>query len=121
MNKDELARIGINYDEGLKRFSGNAEIYQKFLLQFIDDHLFEELDQAMKDQDFGTAFTAAHTMKGITGNLSMNELYDKLVLFVEMLRGGSDIQEAVEYYPQVSQSYKKMISGLQNIRQTLDR
>jgi hypothetical protein len=42
---------------------------------FMDDpSCSKNLDQAMKDKDYGTAFTAAHTLKGITGNLSMNEL-----------------------------------------------
>lgn len=115
MNKDQLMKIGVDYDEGVNRFSGNAEIYEKFLLQFKQDASFQQLDQAMKDEDYGTAFTAAHTLKGVTGNLSMNRLYHELVPFVEMLRNGSDIDNAKEFYPKVASSYQELMHVLNQI------
>lgn len=115
MDKDKLQQAGINYEEGVKRFAGNAAIYEKFLLKFKEDTSFEELDHAMEDQDFGTAFTAAHTLKGVCGNLSMNEMYHELVPFVELLRNGSDIESAVEFYPRVKECYRQLMHALNEL------
>lgn len=116
MDKEAYARIGIDYEEGVKRFAGNAEMYEKFLQKFLDDPSFQELDQAMKDKDYGTAFTAAHTLKGITGNLSMNEFYNEIVPFVDLLRTGSTIAKADAYYPQVVEKYHELIANLKNVK-----
>lgn len=115
VDKTALQTIGIDYDEGVKRFSGNAEIYETFLLKFLDDATFEELDQAMQNRDYGTAFSAAHTLKGVTGNLSMNHLYEELVSFVEMLRSSTDLESAIAYYPTVKKTYQDLVSQLKSM------
>lgn len=116
MDKNILMNAGVDYEEAVKRFSGNAGIYEKFLLKFEEDPSFQELDQAMKSQDYGTAFTAAHTLKGVSGNLSMNELYHELVPFVEMLRNGSDVEGAVEFYPHVANAYHELMVVLRDMK-----
>lgn len=115
MDKNKLMDSGIDYDEGVGRFSGNAEIYEKFLLKFKEDKSFQELDQAMKDHDYGTAFTAAHTLKGVTGNLSINVLYQELVPFVELLRTGAKLAEANAYYPRVAETYHQVMDVLNKL------
>lgn len=115
VDKNAMQTIGIDYNEGVKRFSGNAAIYEKFLLKFLDDTTFEELDQAMQNRDYGTAFSAAHTLKGVTGNLSMNRLYEELVAFVEMLRNSTDLESAIAYYPKIKKTHLDLVSQLKSM------
>ena len=51
--------------------------------------------QALKDKDYGEAFTAAHTLKGVTANMGLTPLFDRVCAIVEPLRLG----EAREDYP----------------------
>ena len=40
MNKEVLLQNGIDYLEGVARFAGQAEIYEKFLKKFPEDPTF---------------------------------------------------------------------------------
>lgn len=105
MEKDRLSRVGIDYDDGVNRLLGNAEMYESFLEMFTTDDTFPTLEQAMKDQDYENAFTSAHTLKGVAGNLGMKTFYDKLVVFVDKLRKGADIPGAVAEFPEIQKMY----------------
>lgn len=74
MNRDDCIRCGIDYDEGVARFVGRSDLYEEFLKKFLTDPTFPALEAAMQAKDLPAAFTAAHTLKGVTGNLSLNVL-----------------------------------------------
>lgn len=110
MDQKKCLDAGINYEEGVARFVGNAEIYNKFLNDFISDKTFSDLEAAMNDKNIEAAFQAGHTLKGVAGNLSLNNLYDKLVVFVDALRGDGNLPLAESLYPDVQEDYKNAVS-----------
>jgi hypothetical protein len=112
MNKEECIKLGIDYDQGVGRFMGNTALYEKYALKFLDDKTFDELRTAMKASDTQQAFYAAHTLKGVAGNLSFNLFLDKVIPLVEALRGG-DQAKADELYPIVAAEYERLIAGLE--------
>ena len=69
--------VYINYEEGVKRVMNNAKFYVKMLGKFKDDNSLEVIDSALEAGDFEKAKVAAHTQKGLAGNLSLTELYLK--------------------------------------------
>ena len=81
-----LEKVGVACDEAIYRFSGNEEMYERFLGKFLEDPNYEKLKVALDNQDYDEAFTAGHTMKGVTGNLGLKSIYDELVPLVEALR-----------------------------------
>jgi glycosyltransferase involved in cell wall biosynthesis len=91
MNRQDCINAGINYDDGVARFVGNAGMYEKFLRSFLQDDSFAQLREAMGRGDVGASFQAAHTLKGLTGNLSLERLYKKLVVLTDALRGEGDV------------------------------
>lgn len=112
MDKEKLVKAGIDYDDGVTRLMGNAQIYEQFLEMFVNDESFSELQKAMAEKDYDKAFTEAHTLKGVTGNLSMKKLYDELVVFVDQLRNGADIPGAVDHFPSLEKLYQENIDAL---------
>lgn len=112
MNKQKMIDAGIDYDGGTARLMGNTEMYEKFLQMFISDDSFQQLDAAMEAKNYAAAFSAAHTLKGVAGNLSMQTFYDVLVPFVDMLRNNADIPGAVENYPELKKKYEQIIEAL---------
>ena len=44
---EALKRNGINYDEAMERFGGNAALYERLALKFLDDAHFAALEQAL--------------------------------------------------------------------------
>ena len=59
------------------RFMG-MKMYMKFLGMLFQDPSMEKLGQALKDKDYGEAFTAAHTLKGVTANMGLTPLFDQM-------------------------------------------
>lgn len=87
--KDKLRCSGIGVDEGIGRFMGNEDLYERFLKKFLEDHSMEELNEKFRCGNLEEAFRAAHTLKGVAGNLSLTVLYEQSARIVEILRGGS--------------------------------
>lgn len=112
MNRESCIAAGIDYDSGLAHFAGKADLYEKFLLKFPADTTFADLEKAMADEDTKAAFIAAHTLKGVTGNLSLNGLYKDILPLVEALRGDGNMELAKTLYPPVKEEYDKEIRFL---------
>lgn len=90
---EALKRNGIDYDGAMERFGGNAALYERLALKFLDDAHFAALEQALADGDVDTAVREAHTLKGVAGNLSFTALYEAASKVNAALREG-DLAEA---------------------------
>lgn len=111
MKQSILLAAGIDVNEGIDRFGGNRAVYEKFLYRFKQEPTFSELCEAIEKQNLKEAFAAAHTLKGQSGNLSMNRLYDDICPLVEELRSGS-LQHAEELLQPVIRDYRDIIAVL---------
>ena len=111
---DRLACMaaGINYEEGVARFVGSAEMYERFLGEFLKDSTFAALEEAMAKKDVKEAFQQAHTLKGLTGNLSLDRLYKKLIVLTDALRGEGDLPLAESLFPDVRAEYESVMAFL---------
>lgn len=89
MNSENLKACGINYDEGLHRFSGHVKIYEKYLLKLVNLDIYEDLKRNISEDDTKTAFEDAHKLKAFIGNLSIPDLYEKVSKVTDILRNDS--------------------------------
>lgn len=109
MDQKTCLEAGIDYNEGVARCVGNAQLFEKFLFSFPADPSFGELEAALRANDIPAAFRAAHTLKGVTGNLSMTRLYTLLVGLTDALRGEGDMAAARAQYPAVKEAYDAVV------------
>ena len=116
MDMNELARLGVCWQEGVRRCAGHAELYEKFLFRFPDDPTFGRLRAAMAAEDWEEAFLQAHTLKGVAGNLSLDGLYQQLTPFVEQLREGRDLLGARAAFPALCRSCEELSKALCRLR-----
>lgn len=105
---ETLKQAGIDVDGALERFMGNTGLLKKFLLKFLDDKDYGILVKAIEDGDTDTAFKAAHTLKGVCGNLSLMGLFRLIGEQTELLRSGK-LDEATAMMPKVTEEYNKMV------------
>ena len=115
VRQNVLRQAGIDVEEALGRFMGNEELLMQFLLKFPHDPNFPQLREAMARGDVDGAFTAAHTLKGVTGNLSMKALSRQVGLVVEDLRGG-DFTSASGKMGQLEELYRNLTEVLEQLR-----
>ncbi len=83
---NELEALGIDTQDALKRFSGNSSLYQRMVGKFPASAADLEVASFIENGDLATAVSNAHTLKGVTGNLSITPLYTAYTEIVNLLR-----------------------------------
>ncbi len=102
-----------DFDQAEKRLSSEALI-MRFLTKFLDDGSFSQLCIAMEEGDRDKAFRAAHTLKGVSGNLSLSRLYLSVSQLTEVLRYGSECipADAAPLLEEVTRDYRLTVNAI---------
>lgn len=103
--KQILKDAGIDVEGALNRFLNNEDLYMKFLMKFPEDKSFWNFCQAMQDSNCEYALKYAHTLKGLSGNLSIMTLYDLLYPCVNDLRAGN-MDNVKKLQPDIETAYQ---------------
>ncbi|HIZ54756.1 MAG TPA: Hpt domain-containing protein [Firmicutes bacterium] len=108
----ELIYAGIQTEEVLERFAGNEALMLRILKKFPDDPNYQRLVQAMESGNHEQALEAAHTLKGVSGNLAMTRLHQLAGEQVKMMRAG-DWEAAKMLMADLSEEYEKIKETIQ--------
>lgn len=109
--KARLEAAGIDMAELSERFMNNDALMTRFLSRFPQDKNHDMLKRALADGDVQAAYNAAHTLKGVTGNLSMHTLFTAVCNVVEPLRSGN-LAEAENNVAALDAAYEAVINAL---------
>lgn len=85
---DRLRAAGADMDGAMNRLVNDEELYAACFDYFMDDPSFAALSAALDSEDYAAAFEAAHSLKGVSGNLGLTRLYQLCGGLVEPLRHG---------------------------------
>ncbi len=107
-NYDNLIKAGIDMESLLKRLMGNASLVSVFIKKFLQDKTFEELKTAFLNNDIKQAEFKSHTLKGMCGNLSINELYELFSEQTNLIRS-NEFEKAQNMMPYITDLYNKTI------------
>ena len=83
---EELRELGADIDEGLERFMKNEELYKRMLAKLPSNIEKLEILPFIEAGDNQTALSNAHTLKGVTGNLSLAPLFKAYTDIVALFR-----------------------------------
>lgn len=111
MKRYQLSKAGVSATEGIARFNGDKELYEETLKKFPNDDNYSKMCDAIEADDVTAAFRAAHSLKGVAGNLSMNRLFEDIVPMVEILRAGS-MEQVEMHLEKVKQDYQEVIDAI---------
>lgn len=112
MNREKLERVGVDYEDGLRRFAYNEELYRSYLYRFMEEKYYEKMVTALGSGDAEMAFEQAHTLKGVVGTLGMQELFKDLIPVVERFRNG-DITDYAQMLAPMRKSYEQIIEAIE--------
>lgn len=112
--REKLLDAGVNIETAMERFMNNEKLLEKFLKKFPQDPNYEELLVAVAEKRYEDAFKAAHTLKGVCGNLSLESLYENVCTVVELLRNGEG-EEIETALPNVKAEYERVVAILETI------
>ena len=77
--RDVFEAYGADYDTTMARFMGNEAMYLQLLDMLFQDENMQKLGAALANRDYTAAFEAAHTLKGVVGNMGLTPLYEAVV------------------------------------------
>ena len=80
----------LNIDSALKRVGGNETLYKKLLTHFLNDNHVDVLNEAVEKGDYEIAAQNAHTIKGVSANLSLDNLRQMAADIEAQLKSGQD-------------------------------
>ena len=106
-----LAAAGVDVDEALERFMGSEAMLTRFLKKFPVDQGFASLAAALEAGDHEGAVNAAHTLKGLCGNLSIKPLFAGFDRQVALMRAG-DWDGAAAMMPGLTQDYHRAVEAI---------
>ena len=110
------AAMGGNYEEVLGRLRSDRLI-QKFVMKFVNDSSYQLLLDSMASGDYEEAFRAAHTLKGVSQNLSFTKLYRSSHEITEALRDKS-YDKAAQLFTKVEADYLQTVAAIQAFQGT---
>ena len=100
---DVLKASGADVESGLARCMGMEDFYLSLVTKALQDKNFDVLKERVTAKDYDAAFEAAHALKGVLGNLSLEPMYGFICEITELLRARSD----VDYAPYMTKLYEK--------------
>ncbi|MCH5206285.1 MAG: hypothetical protein J1F09_04970 [Oscillospiraceae bacterium] len=85
---EDIAALGVDVEDAMGRFMDNSALYERMLRKL--PKLIEEVPvmEFIESEDFDTALSNAHAIKGVVGNLSIVPLHEKYTQIMEYFRDG---------------------------------
>jgi len=115
-NLPEELKEYIDLEAGLARIMGNAKIYLKMLDIFVKNKEFENFRAVLETGDLEKASEVAHTIKGMTGNLSFTKLFEISSILNVDLKDGKRDDALIE---QLFDAEKKTLEYIEVLKQEL--
>lgn len=109
--RKQLEAAGIDVASALERMMGSEALLERLLGKFLDDPQYPALRAALEAGDMERAVSAAHTLKGVCGNLSMTELYGLFTRQVDALRAG-DLPLARGIMAEIAPAYEQVTAAI---------
>lgn len=109
LTTDALKQFGADVDDGLSRCMGNEAFYFKLIGKVVEDKNFRALEDAVAAKDLDAAFDAAHSLKGVLGNLALTPVYEPVFEITELLRERKDIDYS-EYLKTISEKRSELVA-----------
>lgn len=106
---EELAENGSDISDGLNRLMNNEQIYTKLLKKLPESIEKQEILPFIESGDIPTAIQNAHTIKGVTGNLSVTPLYTAYTEIVNLLRADK-VDDAKKLYEETIPVQEKILN-----------
>ena len=104
---EKLNQFGANTAEGISRCAGSEALYLRLVGMIPKEQSFDKLKTAIEENNYDDAFAAAHTLKGVLGNLSLTPMFETADRMTELLRARTQMD------------YTDMLNDLLGMRDTL--
>jgi len=111
----KMKEAHIDYEVGVKRFAGKEALYEKYLMKFLDDTHYQDAAKAMGQNDYDEILKTVHALKGMTGTLGMDNLFEACARVVSDIREDRK-EEVEEHFQTLTEEYNLAIGFIQTMK-----
>jgi HPt (histidine-containing phosphotransfer) domain-containing protein len=104
--------VYVDQEDGLKRVMNKTALYAKLLGSFRDQTKLEPILTALEQGNYEEARGLTHTLKGLSANLSLKDLNEKVVELEAQIKANAVSPEAIEA---VKTSFAATIPALEKV------
>lgn len=115
-----LIRCETDIEGALLRLSNDESMYLSCLALFLDDRTTQDLGNAIHAKKWDDAFTAAHALKGVAGNMGFIPLFHATAEIVVLIRAGK-IHDIEASYQELQQHYQRITTTIRDNLPNADR
>ena len=110
---DDAGIVYIDMDDALKRVGGNKALYKKLLGRFVDGNYIEAIETALQSGDKDESARQAHTLKGVSANLSLERVRALSIELEETVKAGGDTAPGLAELKQAYSTTIEMIAAIE--------
>ena len=102
----------IDVDGALKRVGGNMDLYKRLLGRFSAGSDYQTLSEALESGNMEEAARLAHTIKGVTSNLSLMKIAGLSIQLEQLIKSGSSFESCLEELKQAFETTNSIIAEM---------
>ena len=114
MDTDVNIKEYLDKDDALKRIGGNEGLYKKLLARFVDGDYLDVLCTALQSGDTEESARAAHTLKGVSANLSLIKIRDISMDLEQEIKNGADYAACLDELKQAFDVTLEIVAEIMN-------
>ena len=114
MDFKKLEAAGVDYCGALQRLMGNEALYTKFLRKFMEDDHAQGAKEAFEKMDYEEVFSQVHALKGLSGTLGLNTIYEEAHKIICMIRT-DDMEQMDVHINKLLEEEEKLFAVIQEI------
>lgn len=107
---------GIDINAGLKRMAGNRKLYKNSLITFFkkNQDFHSQIKSALDQSDYEKAARLSHMIKGVSGNIGANQIFDAVGKLEDRIKKG-DINECKLLLEELKTAAKIVFESIENM------
>ena len=98
----------MDYDVALGRLGGKVSLYIRLLQQFLDSGYYKKLEDAFSSGNVEDFNVMAHSVKGVSSNLALMEIYSYCMKLESNIHNGVDSTEDMSALKEVFETTEKI-------------
>lgn len=102
----------IDLDSALGRVRGNKGLYKRMLGMFTGSEEFSAMEDALQNKDYARGAEVAHGIKGMTGNLGLNRVFETSEQLMVQMRAGAPDEALVAEYREALEKTREAVAQL---------
>ena len=111
---------GLDVKKGLSIVSNNKAVYAKLLKSFANNAFCEQLVNAINDGDMDQVRQKAHSLKGVAGNMYMDELFELSRLIEADIKEGQPLSTTDDIVMRIVDANKQTMESINMLLENPD-